>query len=211
MKLYEYFRSSASYRVRIALNLKHQTAETIQIHLLRNGGEQYAPAFRAINPQSRVPTLVLDDGTTLIQSPAILEWLEEAFPEPPLLPSNPTTRAQIRGMAALIACDIHPLNNLAVLAYLREKFAQDEAAVSTWYRHWIAAGFEALEQLVGAPFAAGNNVTLADVYLVPQVANARRQKLDLTPFPRIEAIEQACLALKPFADARPEAQPAASL
>jgi maleylacetoacetate isomerase len=211
MKLYEYFRSSASYRVRIALNLKHQTAETIQIHLLRNGGEQFTPAFRAINPQSRVPAMVLDDGTTLIQSPAILEWLEETFPTPPLLPRNPIARAQIRAMAALIACDIHPLNNLAVLAYLRETFAQDEAAISTWYRHWIATGFEALEQLVSAPFAAGNEVTLADVYLVPQVANARRQNLDLAPFPRIVAIEHACLAQQPFADARPEAQPPASL
>src|SRR5580698_4317092 len=126
MKLYEYFRSSASYRVRIALNLKAVTAETIQIHLLRNGGEQFAPAFRAINPQSRVPALVLDDGTKLIQSPAILEWLEETFPEPPLLPRDPIARAKIRAMAALIARDIHPLNNLAVLAYIREKFAHDE-------------------------------------------------------------------------------------
>jgi maleylacetoacetate isomerase len=211
MKLYEYFRSSASYRVRIALNLKRQTAEAVQIHLLRNGGEQFAPAFRAINPQARVPALVLNDGATLIQSPAILEWLEETYPEPPLLPRDPVARARIRAMAALIACDIHPLNNLAVLAYLRDKFGQDEAAIGTWYRHWIALGFEALEQLVSAPFADGATLTLADVYLVPQVANARRQKLDLTPFPRIEAIEQACLALKPFADARPEAQKAASL
>jgi len=211
MKLYEYFRSSASYRVRIALNLKSVSAETIQIHLLRNGGEQFAPAFRAINPQARVPAMVLDDGTTLIQSPAILEWLEETFPEPPLLPRDPIARGRIRAMAALIACDIHPLNNLAVLAYLREHFAADEAAIGTWYRHWIATGFEALEQMVGAPFAAGKSVTLADVYLVPQVANARRQNLDLTPFPRIVAIEHACLAQPPFADARPEAQPAASL
>jgi len=211
MKLYEYFRSSASYRVRIALNLKSVSAETIQIHLLRNGGEQFAPAFRAINPQARVPAMVLDDGTTLIQSPAILEWLEETFPNPPLLPRDPIARGRIRAMAALIACDIHPLNNLAVLAYLREHFAADEAAIGTWYRRWIATGFEALEQMVGAPFAAGKSVTLADVYLVPQVANARRQNLDLTPFPRIVAIEHACLAQQPFADARPEAQPAASL
>ena len=114
-------------------------------------------------------------------------------------------------MAALIACDIHPLNNLAVLVYLREQFNADEAAVNTWYRHWIATGFAALEQLLGAPFAAGDEITLADVYLVPQVANARRFSLDLAPFPRIAAIEHACLALQPFADARPEAQPAASM
>jgi len=211
MKLYEYFRSSASYRVRIALNLKALTAEAVQIHLLRDGGEQFAPAFRAINPQARVPALVLGDGTALIQSPAILEWLDETFPNPPLLPSDPLARAKIRGMAALIACDIHPLNNLAVLVYLREQFNADEAAVNTWYRHWIATGFAALEQLVGAPFAAGDEITLADVYLVPQVANARRFSLDLAPFPRIAAIEHACLALQPFADARPEAQPAASM
>jgi maleylacetoacetate isomerase len=211
MKLYEYFRSSTSYRVRIALNLKGVPAELMQIHLLRNGGEQFAPAFRAINPQARVPALVLDDGTTLIQSPAILEWLEEAFPEPALLPGDVLARARARAMAALIGCDIHPLNNLAVLVYLREVLTQDEAAVDAWYRHWIATGFEALEQMVGTPFCMGAGVTLADVYLVPQVANARRTKLDLAPFPRIVAIEQACLALKPFADARPEVQPAASL
>jgi maleylacetoacetate isomerase len=209
MILYEYYRSSASYRLRIALNYKQVAVETAEIHLLRGGGEQHGAAFRAINPQGRVPCLVLDDGTTLIQSPAILEWLEEAYPQPPLLPHDTIARARTRALAALIACDIHPLNNTSVLGYLRENLEQSPEKVEHWYAHWIKVGFAALEQMVGAPYCCGDAVTLADVMLVPQVANARRSHVDLTPFPRIVAIEQACLALAPFADARPEVQPAA--
>ena len=207
MKLYEYFRSSASFRVRIALNLKGITAQIVQIHLLNNGGEQFSPAFRAINPQARVPALMLDDGTALIQSPAILEWLEEEYPTPPLLPPHALARAHVRGLAALIACDIHPLNNTSILGYLRGPLKQDDAAVGAWARHWIETGFAALEQMVQAPFCAGDAPGLADVYLVPQMANARRVHTDLTQFPKLAAIEQTCLALDAFARARPEAQP----
>lgn len=209
MKLYEYFRSSASYRLRIALNLKRLPHESVHIHLLRNGGEQHDPSYIAINPQGRVPTLALDDGTILIQSPAILEWLEETYPEPPLLPRSARARAHVRAMAALIACDIHPLNNSSVLAYLKNTLSQPQEAVDAWYAHWIKLGFAALEQMVSTPYCRGNEVTLADVMLVPQVANARRMKVDLESFPRIVAIEQNCLALPAFADARPEVHPAA--
>jgi maleylacetoacetate isomerase len=209
MKLYEYYRSSASYRVRIALNLKGLSAESIEINLIANGGEQHSEAYRAVNPQERVPCLVLDDGTTIIQSPAILEWLEDVYPDPPLLPANAVARAHVRAIAALIACDIHPLNNTSVLDYLKINFGQAGEAVAAWYGHWITVGFHALEQMVGAPYAAGDAVTLADVMLVPQVANARRFKVDLGPFPKIVAIEQACLALPAFAAARPEVHPVA--
>ncbi len=210
MTLYEYFRSSASYRLRIALNLKQVAVDTVQIHLVRDGGAQFAAAYRAINPQARVPTLVLDDGTALIQSPAILEWLDETYPDPPLLPAAPTARAHVRAIAALIACDIHPLNNLAVLKYLRETLGQDQAAIDAWYAHWIGIGFTALEPLLGAPFSCGSEITLADVMLVPQVANARRVNFDIAGFPRIVAIEQACLAVPAFAEASPERHPAAA-
>jgi maleylacetoacetate isomerase len=208
MKLYEYYRSSASYRVRIALNLKGLTAESVHVNLLGTG-EQRSDAYRAINPQARVPCLVLDDGITLIQSPAILEYLEEVYPDPPLLPATPAARAHVRAIAALIACDIHPLNNTSVLDYLKTTLAQPADAVAAWYAHWITVGFHALEQMVTAPYACGDTVTLADVMLVPQVANARRMNVGLAPFPKIVAIEQACLALPAFAAARPEAHPVA--
>jgi len=202
MILYEYSRSSASYRTRIALNLKGLRYETPQIHLVKR--EQFTPDYLAINPQARVPSLELDDGTILMQSPAILEWLEEAYPNPPLLPTAPLARAHVRAMAALIGCDIHPLNNLAPLTYLRETLHADDAAVSAWYAHWITVGFTALEQLVAAPYCAGATVTLADVYLVPQVANARRMQVALDAFPKIVAIEAACLRLPAFAAALPK-------
>jgi maleylacetoacetate isomerase len=209
MQLYEYFRSSASYRTRIALNLKGLRYDLVQIQLLQD--EQFSPSYREINPQARVPTLVADDGTRLIQSPAILEWLEETRPEPPFLPADPLARARIRAMAALIGCDIHPLNNSGVMVYLRKTLHLDEPAVSAWYAHWITLGFKALEQMVEGPYCAGESMSLADIYLVPQVANARRMHVDLTPFPKIVAIDALCLQNKAFADARPEVQPAAKM
>jgi maleylacetoacetate isomerase len=209
MQLYEYFRSSASYRTRIALNLKGLRYDLVQIQLLQD--EQFSPSYREINPQARVPTLVADDGTRLIQSPAILEWLEETRPEPPFLPADPLARARIRAMAALIGCDIHPLNNSGVMVYLRKTLHLDEPAVSAWYAHWITLGFTALEQMVEGPYCAGELMSLADIYLVPQVANARRMHVDLTSFPKIVAIDALCLQNKAFADARPEVQPAAKM
>lgn len=210
MTLYEYYRSSASYRLRIGLNWKGIPAETVQIDLA-GGGAQHTPEYRAVNPQGRVPCLKLDDGTVLIQSPAILEWLEETYPEKPMLPADPLARARARGLAALIACDIHPVNNSGVLAYLRAEFGAGQEAVTAWCHNWIRIGFTALEQMVdAAPYCIGDQPTLADIFLVPQVANARRFALPLEAFPKIVAIEQACLALPAFAAARPEAQPAST-
>ena len=202
MKLHEFSRSSASYRTRIALNLKGVAYETLQIQLVQR--EQFSDAYLALNPQARVPTLVLDDGTMLIQSPAIIEWLEEAYPDPPFLPAEPLARAHVRAMAALIGCDIHPLNNLAPLTYLREVLHADQDAVSAWYAHWITLGFTALEQMVAGPYCAGEALSLADVYLVPQVANARRMSVGLEAFPKIVAIDALCLAHPAIAAAVPK-------
>jgi maleylacetoacetate isomerase len=140
MKLYDYFRSSAAYRVRIALNLRGLAYERHEVHLVRNGGEHLTSAYRTINPQARVPALELDDGTILTQSPAILEWIEETHPEPPLLPVDPSLRARVRAVAAIVACDIHPVNNLAVLNYLRGQLSHDQETVNAWYRHWVEEG-----------------------------------------------------------------------
>jgi maleylacetoacetate isomerase len=206
MRLYDYFRSSAAYRVRIALNLKGLAYESEEVHLLRDGGAQFQPAYRALNPQSRVPSLLLDDGAVLIQSPAILEWLEETHPAPPLLPPEPLARARVRAVFSVIACDIHPLNNLAVLNYLRDELHQDSGAVESWYRHWVIEGFRAVEALIEArPFCFGETPCLADVALVPQVANARRFAVPFDDFPKIAAVDAACAGLDAFARARPEA------
>jgi maleylpyruvate isomerase len=208
MKLYSFFRSSAAYRVRIALNLKHLAYETISVHLVKDGGHNKRPEFRAVNPQMRIPTFVAPTGEVLIQSLAIIEYLDETHPDPPLLPKEPIARAQVRALADVIACDIHPLNNVGPLRYLKNEMHQEQSAIDAWYRHWVRTGFEALEALVRpAPYAFGSQVTLADVCLVPQVYNARRLKVPLDTFPKIVGIEAACLALPAFDRARPENQP----
>lgn len=212
MKLYGYFRSSAAYRVRIALAMKGLSYDHVGVHMLKNGGEQHLPAYRAINPQGRVPSLELDDGTIITQSPAILEYLEEAHPDPALLPSDPIARAHCRSVAAIVACDIHPLNNLAVLGYLKSEFGQDQAAVDTWYAHWIMEGFNAIEPLIcdETTYCFGDRPGMADLYLVPQVYNARRFNVPLNAFPKIVAVDAACAELDPFQDAHPDAQPDAA-
>jgi maleylpyruvate isomerase len=208
MKYYGYFRSSAAYRLRIALNLKGLAPDLIPIHLTKDGGKQHSADYRAVNPQRRVPTLVLDSGDTLIQSPAIIEYLEEVYPTPALLPSDPVARAKIRAFAAIIGCDIHPLNNLAPLQYLKREMKQEQPAIDAWYHHWIIEGFAALETMVGAgPYCFGSHITLADVYLVPQVANARRLKTPLDKFPKLVAIDAALQKLPAFDKARPDNQP----
>jgi len=208
MKLYSYFRSSAAYRVRIALNVKGLSYETVSVHLVKDGGHNRRPEFRAVNPQMRIPALVAPTGDVLIQSLAIIEYLEETQPDPPLLPKDPIARAKVRALADIIACDIHPLNNTGPLRYLKREMHQEQSAIDTWYHHWVIEGFEALETLVEpGPYACGAQVTMADVCLVPQVSNARRLKVPLDKFPKIIAIESACLKLPAFDRARPENQP----
>ena len=208
MKLYTYFRSSAAYRVRIALNLKGLSSEMISIHLQKQGGLNKKPEYRAVNPQMRVPALQLDSGDVLIQSLAIIEYLDEVYPKPPLLPRDPLERAKVRALAQMIACDIHPLNNTSPLRYLKHQLGQDQAKIDAWYHHWILEGFEPLETMLRpAPYAFGGEVTLADICLVPQVYNARRLKVPLDRFPKIVAVDAACAKLGPFEQARPENQP----
>jgi len=208
MKLHTYFRSSAAFRVRIALNLKGIAAEQIPVHLRK--GEQKAPDFAALNPQCLVPALEVE-GRVLTQSLAIIEYLDETHREPPLLPADPLDRARVRALALAVACDIHPLNNLRVLQHLKRGMDHSQEEVDDWYRHWIAVGLSALEaQLATDPqtgrFCHGDSVTLADVCLVPQMYNARRFGCDVEPYPTLQRIEEACLALPAFADALPERQ-----
>ena len=208
MKLYSYFRSSAAYRVRIAFHLKGLSYETIPIHLQKEGGLNRKPEFRAVNPQMRLPALKLDSGEVLTQSLAIIEYLDEVHPQPPLLPRDPIDRARVRALAQLIACDIHPLNNVGPLRYLKNQLGQDQAKIDAWYHHWILEGFDAIETMLRpGPYAFGADVTLADVCLVPQVANARRLKVPLDRFPKIVAVDAACAKLAAFDKARPENQP----
>jgi maleylacetoacetate isomerase len=205
--LYSYFRSSAAYRVRIAFNLKGLGYDMIPVHLQREGGMNRKPAYQAINPQMRVPALRLDSGELLTQSLAIIEYLDEVHPQPPLLPSDPVDRAQVRALAQLVACDIHPLNNVGPLRYLKNALGQDQTHIDAWYHHWVLEGFEALEAMVRpGPYAYGGEVTLADLCLVPQVANARRLKVPLERFPKIVAIDATCATLAAFEQARPENQ-----
>jgi maleylacetoacetate isomerase len=206
--LYSFFRSSAAYRVRIAFNLKGLGFDTVAIHLQKDGGQNRKPAYRAINPQMRVPALRLDSGELLTQSLAIIEYLDEVHPQPPLLPSDPVERAQVRALAQLVACDIHPLNNVAPLRYLKNELGQDQGKIDAWYHHWVREGFDAIEAMVApGPYACGADVTLADICLVPQIANARRLKVPLDSYPKIVAIDAACAKLTAFEEARPERQP----
>jgi len=206
--LYSYFRSSAAYRVRIALNLKGLSYDMIPIHLQKEGGMNRKPEYRAVNPLMRVPVLKLDGGEVLTQSVAIIEYLDETHPDPPLLPRDPIKRAQVRGLAQLIACDIHPLNNTSTLRYLKYELGQDQAKIDDWYHHWILEGFAALEAMIAPnPYAFGAEVTLADICVVPQVANARRLKVPLERFPKIVAVDAACAKLPGFVKARPDNQP----
>jgi len=208
VKLYSYFRSSAAYRVRIAFNLKGLSFETIPIHLQKEGGQNLKPDYRTINPQMRVPALKLDSGELLTQSLAIIEYLDEVHPQPPLLPRDPADRAKVRALAQLIACDIHPLNNVAPLRYLKNELRQEQAKIDAWYHHWVLAGFDAAEAMVHpGPYAFGADATIADICLVPQVANARRLKVPLERFPKLVAIDAACADLPAFEKARPENQP----
>jgi maleylpyruvate isomerase len=208
VKLYSYFRSSAAYRVRIALNLKGLPYEMEAIHLTRDGGHQHSPQFRALNPQERVPALRLSSGDVLTQSLAIIEYLDEIHPAPALLPADALARAHVRAIAQIVACDIHPLNNLMVLQYLKHQMKHEQADIDTWYHHWVMRGFTSIEAMIApGPYACGSQVTLADVCLIPQVFNARRLKVPLDAFPKIVAVETACLKLAAFDKARPENQP----
>lgn len=210
MILHGYFRSSSSYRCRIAFNLKGISAEFAPVHLVRDGGQQKSEAYRALNPQALVPSLEVD-GHVLTQSPAILEWLEETRPEPPLLPADPLERAAVRAFCAAIACEIHPLQNIRVLNFLRNDFGQDQAGIDKWLHRWIGEGLAACEALLAkrppARFCFGDAPGMADIYLVPQVFSANRFKVDLSAMPRIRAIDAACAELPVFADAHPSRQP----
>lgn len=211
MRLYDYYRSSAGYRVRIALNLKGITPdERIFVHL-RIGGQR-AQDYLALNPQGLVPALAFDDSTVMTQSLAIIEFLDETHPEPPLLPTGARARARVRAIALQIACDIHPLNNLRVLNYLIGTVGVSKEQKDGWYRYWCDVGFEALEKTLAADAQTGRHChgdipTLADVCLVPQIANARRFDIDMSPYPTLMRIEDACNALPAFAAAAPARQP----
>ena len=211
MRLYSYWRSSSAYRVRIALNLKGLEYELHPVHLVRNGGEQHSERYRRINPQELVPALQCQ-GEVITQSAAIIEFLEERWPAPSLLPAEPCARARVRSLAQLIACEIQPLNNLRVLGQLRQRFGADEQQVRSWYLHWLEAGFSAFEaelerNAATADFCSGDAPGLADAFLVPQVYNARRFDFDLTAYPTIARIDANCASRPEFIAAAPENQP----
>lgn len=211
MKLYTYFRSSAAYRVRIALNLKGLAWDAVPVHLVRDGGEQRHPAYLELNPVGLVPTLD-DDGQLLTQSLAIIEYLDETHPEPGLLPAGAADRARVRAIAQTIACDIHPINNLRVLQYLKREFGISDAQRDAWYRHWVEVGLAGVEQLLArdkrtGTFCHGDAPTLADCCLVPQVFNARRFGCDLSAMPTVRRIAERCATLEAFRLAAPENQP----
>ena len=210
MKLYNFFRSGTSHRLRIALNLKGLDTQYIPVDLRTE--QHLKDDFKAVNPQMLVPALATDDGKVLIQSPAIIEWLEETHPMPALLPTAPHERAHVRALAAIVGCDIHPINNRRILEYLRKTFGADEAAINAWCGTWISAGFDAYEALLAQDaqrgrFSFGDAPSIADVYLVPQIESARRFKVDLSRWPLIGAVDKACAELDAFQRAAPTRQP----
>ncbi|WP_321489625.1 maleylacetoacetate isomerase [uncultured Hyphomonas sp.] len=208
IRLYDYWRSSAAYRVRIALNIKGVSYEQVPVNIAPGADEQRSAEYRAVNPQMRVPSLEVD-GLRAGQSTAIFEWLEETYPDPAILPVDPWERLQARSFTNTIACDIHPLNNLAVLSTLRGEFGADDAVVTRWYHDWIRRGFEALESFAAAQgkgdFLFGDAPTIAEITLVPQIANARRFDMDLSAFPALQELDRACLELDAFKKASPQA------
>jgi maleylpyruvate isomerase len=211
MKLYTYFRSSAAYRVRIALNLKGLQYEAIPVHLLRDGGEQLQEKYRSINPSGLVPAFQ-DDYITLTQSMAILEYLEDAYPQVPIMPKDATERARVRELAQIIACDIHPVNNLRVLRYLKHELGVSEEQKNEWYRHWLVSGLEVLEKHLArdpsaGPLCHGHTPTIADCLLVPQVFNAQRYNIDVSVYPNIARINAQCVKIPAFVAAHPSNQP----
>ena len=212
LALHSFFRSGTSHRVRIALNLKGLSAEYHAVDLRTDA--HLETSFKAINPQALVPVLTVE-SEHLIQSPAILEWLDETYPEPPLLPKDPLARARVRALAAMVGCDVHPINNRRILMYLRSQFGADEAAVNTWCAKWIGTAFDALEVMLAADktrgdFCHGGQPSMADLYLVPQIESARRFGVDLAAWPQIMAIDAACQAIPAFANAAPSRQPDAA-
>ena len=211
LKLYSYWRSTAAYRVRIALNLKRLSYQMIPVHLVKDGGQQHKPEYLEQNPQGLVP-LLDDNGKLLSQSMAICEYLDEAYEGPKLLPTEPFAKAKVRSLCQVIACDIHPIDNLRVLKYLKAELKVSDEDKDKWYAHWIHEGFRAIEKQLQSykeqgPFAFGEQASLADVFIVAQMYNARRFNLDLTAYPRLVDIEQHCLTLDAFKDAKPESQP----
>ncbi len=211
IKLYGYWRSTAAYRVRLALNIKQVSYSQQSVHLVKDGGEQYQPEYQSLNPQGLVPTLV-DDGIVIGQSLAILEYIEEKYSQYPLLPSNVAERAMARQLSQIIACDLHPLNNLRVLQYLSNQLKVNDAEKSQWYHHWLAQGFSAFERLVAkwdsnGPYCLGGELSMADVCLIPQIYNADRFDFSMDAYPRLQEINQNCLKLARFQDAIPENQP----
>ncbi len=211
IKLYGYWRSTAAYRVRLALNIKQVSYSQQSVHLVKDGGEQHKPEYQSINPQGLVPTLV-DDGIAIGQSLAILEYLEEKYPQRSLLPSVATERALVRQLCQIIACDLHPLNNLRILKYLSNELNIGEADKTKWYHHWLAQGFNAFDKLLAksdlsGPYCFGRELSMADVCLIPQIYNADRFDFAMEAYPRLQKINQNCLKLQRFRDAIPENQP----